>query len=99
MNNILNIILIFIGIIIYPLATWSWNTPTYKLVDRGLQDIADLSMLFAWILSAIAVIVLLRGINNKQNNMLYWIAFSLNFVFFIVPIAFILLMMVSGIQV
>jgi Na+/melibiose symporter-like transporter len=56
-------------------------------------------MLFAWILSAMAVIVLLRRANYKQNNKLFWIAFSLNFLFFIIPIAFMLLLLIAGIQV
>ncbi len=81
----INIIMLIIGILIYPLGLWGTNIPGNILYQMGLDDIMLLSILFAWIISLIVIIFNTFRMKNNYKSKIYWIGFALNLVYLVAP--------------
>lgn len=81
----INIIMLIIGILIYPFGLWGTNIPGNILYQMGLDDIMLLSILFAWIVSLIVVVFSTFRMRNNYKSVIYWIGFALNVIYLVTP--------------
>lgn len=81
----MNIIMLIIGILIYPLGLWGVKIPGNILYQMGLDDIMLLSILSAWIISLIVVGFNTFRMKNNYKSKIYWIGYALNLVYLVAP--------------
>jgi len=98
-NKKYNLIVLSIGILLIPLATWSWNIPTKALNESGLMDLSALSMISAWLTAIIISIISSFRIKKSYKEKLFWAGFILNLLIAVIPLMFFVLIIISGVTV
>lgn len=96
-NNSANAVFIAIGIFIYPLGLWGTVIPSNILHEHNLDSLFVFSMIIAWMISAAISIVNLFRIKEMRKKAIFWIGYVLNFLYFIFPIAYFIIIMVYDI--
>ena len=98
-NKKYNIIILSIGILLIPLATWSWNIPTKALNESGLMDLSALSMISAWLTAIIISIISSFRIKKSYKEKLFWAGFILNLLIAVIPLMYVVFIIISGVTV
>lgn len=94
-----NLILLIIGVVIYPLGMWGWGIPTNVLYRLDIQDLMVSSGVLAWGISAVSCFIIAIRFRNYYKEVTFWIGLILNYIFFIAPIAFIIYALVTRVTV
>lgn len=81
----INIFILVIGILIYPLGLWGVRIPGNILYQLGLDDIMLLSILIAWIISLVTLLIHITRIQRNLKSKSYWIGFTLHVVYLLTP--------------
>jgi hypothetical protein len=80
-----NIFILVIGSLIYPLGLWGVKIPGNILYQLGLDDIMLLSILVAWIISLVTLLIHITRIQRNLKSKTYWIGFTLHVVYLLTP--------------
>jgi len=81
----MNILLLIIGIVIYPLGLWGVKISGNVLYQMGLDDIMLLSILFAWIIALIAFTISLTRLKRNVKSRIFWMGYILNVIYLVTP--------------